>query len=269
MATKSFLRWAGSKQKLLPHLKEYWEEGHIRYIEPFMGSAKLFFSLDINEAILSDTNSELVDTFNQIKKNPYPVYKILKSLKVSKTEYYKIRAVDPKSLGRNQRAARFIYLNKLCFNGLYRTNSNGKFNVPYSHDNLFDLKTEIEILKVTSKKLTNAKIICGDFEQIVRSNLAKGDFVYLDPPYAVENRRIFKQYGPHTFGLDDLKRLNELLYFIDKKGAKFLLSYAFCKEAFAIFSKWPHKKRVIQRNISGFAKYRRKAVEVLFTNTDS
>lgn len=265
---KPFLRWAGSKQKLIPHLQQYWGTGHARYIEPFMGSAKLFFAISPEQAILSDANAFLVEVFNQVKKDPYPIFKILRSFKVSKTEYYKIRAIDPNTLGINQRVARFIYLNKLCFNGLYRTNLNGHFNVPFSGENSFDAAEEYEVLKKAAKKLTNVKIACSDFEKSVTNNVKPGDFVYLDPPYAVENRRIFRQYGPQTFGLDDLERLKYLLRYIDGKGAKFLLSYAYCREAIQIADEWLTEKRFTQRNIAGFSKYRRKAAEMLITNIE-
>ncbi len=266
MQNNSFLRWAGSKKKLIPYLKGYWGTGYNRYFEPFMGSAKLFFSIEPKIAILSDTNNYLIETYNQIKKNPYPVYQVLKSFEVSEESYYKIRAIDPKTLGINQRVARFIYLNKLCFNGLYRTNSKGIFNVPYSCENLFNAETEYENLKRVSSRLSTTKIICDDFEVVVRKNITKGDFVYLDPPYAVENRRIFKQYGPHTFGLSDLKRLKKLLHLIDRKGANFLLSYAYCNESLMFFNEWRMEKKFAQRNIAGFSQYRRKAAEVFITN---
>ena len=266
MRSVGFLRWAGSKQKLIPQLKEYWGNGHNRYIEPFMGSAKLFFSLDTEAAILSDTNKMLIETFTQVQKNPYAVYKVLKEFKVSREEYYRIRDLNPESLGINQRAARFIYLNRLCFNGLYRTNNSGKFNVPYSGENTLNLEEQINILREASKKLKSVKLICGDFEDVVKANVKKGDFVYLDPPYAVNNRRIFKQYGPQTFGIDDLKRLRNLLKLIESTGASFLLSYAYCKEATELFSNWSVKKTFTQRNISGFVEYRRKAAELLVSN---
>lgn len=266
LETVSFLRWAGSKRKLIPQLKEYWNDEFSRYIEPFMGSAQLFFSITPEYAVLGDTNHHLIETYEQIKKNPYPIYKILQTFKKSKKEYYKIRATNPLSLGVNQRVARFIYLNKLCFNGLYRTNANGNFNVPFSFENTFDPDLEYEKLKKASKKLKHTKIICGDFDRVVRQNVKRGDFVYLDPPYAVANRRIFKQYGPQMFGLEDLRRLENLLHFIDEKNATFLLSYAYCKESIELFNKWDMKKKFIQRNISGFSEYRRKAAEVLITN---
>lgn len=268
MLTKSnaFLRWAGSKQKLIPELRKYWGSGHNRYLEPFMGSAKLYFSIQPKTAILSDTNLELIETFQQVKKNPYAVHRILKTFKVSEDTYYTIRKIDPKSLYKNQRAARFIYLNKLCFNGLYRTNSSGHFNVPYCGGNNKIIAEELSVLTTASKQLQSASIMSGDFENIISKNVKKGDFVYLDPPYAVENRRIFKQYGPQTFGLDDLKRLKQLLKYIQQKDAKFLLSYAYCNEALELFNTWTIKKKFTQRNISGFSSDRRKAAEILVTN---
>lgn len=266
MSDRSFLRWAGSKKKLIPELKEYWGDGYDRYLEPFMGSAKLFFSLSPDKAVLSDTNKALIETYLQIKKNPYPVYKILKTLKVSEKDYYIIRALDPNKMGVNQKVARFIYLNKLCFNGLYRTNASGNFNVPYSGENNFNADVEYEILKKVSQSLSTTKIVCGDFETVIKKNVRAGDFVYLDPPYAVENRNIFTQYGPQTFGLNDLLRLKLLLKHINDKNAYFLFSYAYCKEAIHLFDEWSMKKKFTQRNISGFSNYRRKAAEVLITN---
>lgn len=267
MKSNSFLRWAGSKQQLVPELAKHWDKNkYHRYIEPFMGSAKLFFSLDVDNAILSDINHELIEVFNKIKKDPSPIFRILQTYEVSKDNYYSIRSLDPQKMGINQRVARFLYLNKLCFNGLYRTNSKGVFNVPYSGATRINYEQEFQVIKASAQKLQNAIIVHGDFECVVKSHVKAGDFVYLDPPYAVENRRIFKQYGPQTFGMEDMIRMKELLKHIDKVGATFLLSYAYCKEAIEIFGDWPSKKKFTQRNISGFAKYRRKAAEILVSN---
>lgn len=265
--TRSFLRWAGSKQKLLPVLREYWTPSFNRYLEPFMGSAHLFFHLDLISAILSDTNSHLIEVFNQIKKNPYPIYQILRSMEISSTEYYRIRSLNPAKLGINQRCARFLYLNRLCFNGLYRTNMQGNFNVPYSGEAPNQL-IDYSILKSAAEKLQSATIVHGDFETVILNYVKKGDFVYLDPPYAIENVRIFRQYGPQTFGLLDLLRLKDLLVEINRRKAKFLLSYAYSPEAIDLFSHWTQQETSTQRNISGFAKYRRKEKELLITNID-
>ncbi len=266
MNRNSFLRWAGSKQKLIPKLSEYWNDDFSRYLEPFMGSAQLFFSIQPQTAILSDTNIYLVETFRQIQKNPYPVYKIFKNFKNTKNQYYQVRSQDPSKLGVNERAARFIFLNRLCFNGLYRTNTVGDFNVPYGKNNRFDPDEEMEALKKSSKVLQNATIIQGDFEAVLSFHVREGDFVYIDPPYAVANRRIFKQYGPNSFGLFDLQRLQNLLKVINDRGASFILSYAYCSEAIKIFSDWNNVKTFTQRNISGFVEYRRKAAELIVTN---
>lgn len=262
---KSFLRWAGSKQKIIPQLKAYWSNDNERYFEPFMGSAQLFFSLSPKQAILNDINKELVETYKQVQKNPYPIFRILREMRVSSKEYYRIRGQNPRSLGINQRAARFIYLNQLCFNGIYRTNQRGEFNVPFSGEN--QLKTfSLDVLVDVSKKLNNAEIYSDDFETVVRRYIRKNDFIYLDPPFAVANRRIFRQYGANSFGLDDLSRLNSLLGYIDRKGAKFLLSYAYCKESISLINDWNSKKLLVQRNVAGFSKFRRKSAELLISN---
>lgn len=263
--TKPFLRWAGSKKKLLPILNLYWGEGYSRYLEPFMGSAQLFFKIDAPHSIISDSNLDLIHVYNQIKKDPYPIYKILCDWEISKWNYYTIRSLNPRSLGINQRAARFIYLNRLCFNGLYRTNNSGHFNVPYSGEKPRFIQ-DYDNLKKVSKKLKTAEIIHGDFEQIIKSKIKEGDFVYLDPPYAVENKRIFNQYGPQTFGLEDLKRLKDLLVYIGSKKARFLMSYASCPEVEQMFSDWYINKTHTNRNIAGFAKFRRSDEELLISN---
>jgi DNA adenine methylase len=116
--------------------------------------------------------------------------------------------------------------------------------------------------------LKRATLVNDDFEQVVENHVESGDFVYLDPPYAVDNRRIFKQYGPQTFGIDDLQRVKNCLYIIEERGAKFVLSYAYCTEALRMFKEWPHRKVYCQRNISGFVKHRRRAAELIVTNCD-
>ena len=264
---KPFLRWAGSKQKMLPTLKKFWSEDYDRYIEPFVGSGQLFFNLDWESALISDLNEDLIEVFNQIKKTPYPIYQIIKKQIVSKEEYYRIRALNPKNLGINQRAARFLYLNRFCFNGLYRTNSKGQFNVPFNYSENQNICNYDNLLAV-SNKIKNVKIIAGDFETVLKRNVRRNDFVYLDPPYAVNNRKIFKQYGPSTFGTEDLNRVKSVLEHIDNKGAKFLLSYAYCREANELFSGWKVSKTFTQRNISGFVEFRRKEAEILVTNID-
>lgn len=263
---KPLLRWAGSKKKLIPELNQFWQKDkYQRYIEPFVGSAQLYFSISPKNSIISDINEDLIITYNQIKSNPENIFLELEKYHLTKEYYYQLRNLDPTKLNNNQRAARFIYLNRFCFNGLYRTNSKGKFNVPYAGyktGNLPDLNRLIEI----SKELYNTKIICGDFEKVIKSNLKKGDFIYFDPPYAVSNVRMFNQYNPQTFGLNDLKRLSKLLYEIDSVGSKFLVSYAESEEANFLSENWKIKKIDTIRFMKGFGKTRNKAKEILIYN---
>ncbi len=261
---KTLLRWAGSKKKLIPHLTKYLSSKNKRYLEPFVGSAQLFFNIDINESILSDINQDLVNMYNIVKNDPIEVYEILSSFPKSKEYYYELRENDSKSRGVVYNAAKFIYLNTYCFNGLYRTNLSGKFNVPYSASSgtLIDL----ESLKSISRYLNKATIINGDFETVIREHCKRSDFVYLDPPYAVKNKRIFNQYSPDTFGLNDLIRLKSLIREIDNRDAKFLLSYAMCDEASILSEGWKYEVVSTVRNISGFSKHRKTESEVIITN---
>jgi DNA adenine methylase len=128
-----FLRWAGSKRLLLPVLQNFWTARHKRYVEPFAGSACLFFAIKPAKAILGDLNPELIATYIEVKYRIGAVLDELKKLKPkSKREYKRLRSIDIAALTPPARAARFIYLNRYCFNGIYRTNLLGQFNVPYS-----------------------------------------------------------------------------------------------------------------------------------------
>lgn len=259
-----FLRWAGSKRKLLATLTPYWGGGRGRYVEPFMGSACLFYALRPAHALLSDINSDLVDTVTTVKEHPRAVYNATRRIERGRASYYRVRSLEPSSLGPVGRAARFIFLNRFCFNGLYRTNKIGRFNVPYSSSRTGDLPTWTG-LRLASEALQTAEIRRSDFEEVL-AETQKGDFVYLDPPYAIRNRRVFRQYDPHSFGVSDIARLAAALTVIDRKGVRFVLSYAYCAEATRAFSGWPTRKLFVQRNISGFRNTRRLAAELVVSN---
>ncbi len=232
-----------------------------------MGSACVFFAISPSRALLSDLNKDLVDTFNEVRKNPNAVYSSVIKIPNNPDSYYSIRKQTPDSLSSTNRAARFLFLNRFCFNGLYRTNLKGEFNVPYAKSKTGGFPSEEEFIKA-AYSLRNVDLRCGDFASIVSDEVRKGDFVYLDPPYAVQNKRIFNQYGPQTFGLNDLERLKDILIKIDSIGALFLLSYANSEGARHYFSNWPSTEVEVQRNIAGFAKHRRKASEILISNLD-
>lgn len=261
---KTLLRWAGSKKKLLPHLIKYYSNSYNRYLEPFVGSGQLFFNLPMENAILSDINTDLIKMYNTLKYNHTDVYYYLSNFPKGKEQYYKLRKEGFSGSDNVLNAAMFIYLNTHCFNGLYRTNLSGKFNVPYSESGgkLIDL-SELEILV---NYLHKGNFITGDFEKVINENCRENDFIYLDPPYAVKNKRIFNQYSPDTFGLNDLNRLRKIIQEIDYRGAKFVLSYASCDEATFLSEGWFCENVSTIRNISGFAKHRKLETEVLISN---
>ena len=262
--SRPFLRWAGSKRRVLPRLLPYWCDSYSRYVEPFMGSASLFFALEPSRALLSDINSELVRTFIAVRDSPETVYDELMQIPPGKDSYYQVRALQTQGMSVPRIAARFIFLNRFCFNGLYRTNMQGRFNVPFSSSRTGHLATREE-LAAASRALKSVDLRTADFEEVL-SEVERGDFVYLDPPYAVSERRIFCEYGPRPFSVSDLKRLAVALDRMDKKGVCFVVSYALCKEAIDAFQNWTTKRVVVDRNIAGFAKHRRRAVELLVSN---
>lgn len=261
----SVIRWAGSKRKLLPLLRVAFEKSGAtgRYIEPFAGSGALFFDLQPKKAVLSDANKDLIDALRRLKRNPDDLYSEITSIPIGEESYYLVRN-NPCALGISKEA-RFFYLNRFCFNGIYRTNKSGKFNVPYGGAKTGRIPA-IEKWRQCSTLLKHARIIRADFATTTNRHVGKGDFVYLDPPYAVSNRRIFKQYSPSEFGMDDVARLREVLLEIDRRGAKFLVSYAQSPETKIISEGWFVVRTQAQRNIAGFVEHRRRATEVLISN---
>ena len=265
---KPFLRWAGSKSKLVPKLSEYYFRCDAeRYVEPFVGCGALFFSINPESALVSDKNTELVSAYQAVKLHPRAVFNRYNKFTVGADEYYKLRSKYSSIKNPIDRAATFIYLNRFCFNGIYRTNKNGEFNVPFAKTKTGKLPS-LHALKAVSKRLENVDIRSGDFGSILGNRIRKNDFIYMDPPYAVKNRRIFKQYGSDEFGSDDLQRLSELLQRIDNRGAHFLVSYALCSEAIEVFDGWNIKRVATDRNVAGFAKHRKRAIEILATNIE-
>src|ERR1035441_397142 len=175
-----FLRWAGSKRRLLPILQTFWTRKHKRYVEPFAGSACLFFAIRPPKAILGDLNPELITTFIEVK---YRIGAVLKELKAlppeDRDEYKRLRAIDTSTMMPSTRAARFIYLNRYCFNGIYRTNLHGQFNVPYSGVRCGNLPPDGTFEKCANR-LRVARLVNGDFEKVL-NHAKQGDLVYMDP----------------------------------------------------------------------------------------
>lgn len=263
----SFLRWAGSKRLLLSKLRKYCPAHYKRYIEPFAGSACLFFDLQPQSAILGDLNQELICTLRAVQNDVQLVFECIRRLPRGEAAYYRTRELDTSSLSDAQIAARFIYLNRYCFNGLYRTNRAGKFNVPYGPPKS-GLPVNEDAIRNAARVLQHAMLVAGDFEETL-AYAARGDFVYIDPPYVMETRRVFSEYLPNTFAKDDLIRLGASLDSLDKRGATFLVSYADSPEARKLLDKWRPKRIWTRRNIAGFSGSRKGTYELIATNKNS
>jgi len=259
-------RWAGSKRKSLPVLADFWKPTFNRYVEPFVGSAALFFRVEPAVALLGDINADLIEAYEVIRDRPDDVHRAVSRIPRTETHYYKVRALETAEMNSLTKAVRFVYLNRYCFNGIYRTNRDGKFNVPYANKKPGTIPP-IEDFRKCASLLERATLKSSDFGSIL-STVRKGDFVYLDPPYAVNSRRVFKQYGKKEFGEPDLARLGLHLENINRKGASFVASYADCREARSLFAKWITRKIQVRRNVAGFVSARRLAVEIVATNIE-
>ena len=226
-----FIKWAGGKRRLFDQLLSYFPKNFNNYYEPFLGGGAVFFELyargmlDNKKVFLSDINAELINSFNMVKNNPYEIITKLKYFKAnhSKDFYYDIRDKDRqenfKTLDKLSKAARFIYLNKTCFNGLYRVNKKGCFNTPigsYKNPNIVDEHTILN----ASKALQNAAIEHKSFDSVL--NLAKkGDLVYFDPPYYPLNETAnFTSYDAHCFLKDEQIKLFEVFEKLSANGVE-------------------------------------------------
>ncbi len=266
----TFLRWAGSKKQIRETLSHCWHAaqtagGNGRYIEAFCGSASLFFHIKPSSALLVDINAELMDCYEVVREDPAAVVELLQQYPVDQEFYYQLRAADELVLDPVERAARFIYLNRFCFNGLYRTNANGRFNVPYGAGRTGAVPS-LEVLREASETLSNSELIHCDFELALSGEIKQGDFIYVDPPYAKRNHSLDFQYGPDEFGVGDLNRLFDLLEMAHDAGAFFVLSYADCDDVEEFSEKWGGYTVEVQRSIAADTSCRERTREVLISN---
>jgi DNA adenine methylase len=260
---KPIFRWAGSKRKLLDELVDRSPEKYSRYIEPFAGSACLFFALRPQDAVLADCNAELIATYSTIRNHPWLVHRMASGWPVTTKFYYEIRESVTAAPSPITAAARFVYLNRYCFNGVFRTNRSGDFNVPMG-TGMGDFPPASSFYRC-SIALRHAKLRAQDFAECLQ-DVRTDDFVYLDPPYAKEKGRFRGEYGYGSFSVADIDRLLECLVSIDRKGAKFLLSYSYCREIGSALKKWDHKSLLVRRHVAGFSQDRARVREALIAN---
>lgn len=223
MQATPFLKWAGGKGQLLGQLLPLIPSSYNRYVEPFLGGAALFFALAPHSALLSDINAELITTYQIVRDHPNELATRLAEHRAchSKEYYYRIRAEHPSNP--LEVAARLIYLNKTCFNGLYRVNRSGQFNVPmgsYVNPRIFDRAN----LLAASRALASATICTADFRDAMNQAQA-GDFVYLDPPYVpLSATASFTSYTRHDFGERDQHALADIYRELDRRGCYVMLN---------------------------------------------
>lgn len=267
----AFLKWAGGKSKLIPQFEKFFPKEITNYYEPFLGSGAVFFYIkqkyNPEKITLSDKNLELINCFKMVQKKPEELIALLKThrKKHSKDYYYRVRAQNPSEMPPLERAARLIYLNKTCFNGLYRVNSKGQFNVPFGYYKNPGIVNEVRLRKA-SELLQGVAIKAMDFERLDEL-VEKGDFVYFDPPYyPISKTSSFTQYNGDLFTEAEQVRLLHLFEKLDKKGCKLMLSNSSADFIKELYKEYRIETVFAKRVISCDASTRGEISEVVVLN---
>src|SRR4028119_121289 len=266
ISPRPFLKWAGGKNKLIQQYIPYFPKKFKTYYEPFLGGGAIFFYLNPQLAVLTDINAELVNTYRCVKNNVEELILLLKEhqLKHSKEYYYGVRQGN--GITPIEKAARLIYLNKTCFNGLYRENSKGEFNVPigkYKNPKICNPA----LLRSVSVALQNAQITVRAFEEILEYASNWDDFVYFDPPYyPLSPTSNFTAYSRYSFSQDDQRRLKYVFAELAERGVKVMLSNSDCEFIRELYRDFNISSITASRLINSNGTKRGKITEVLITS---
>jgi DNA adenine methylase len=280
---KPFVKWAGGKRQLLYKMKHFFPTDFDTYFEPFVGGGAVFFNFynyykkkDFRfSAILNDINPELINCYKVIK-DPELLEELISMLREhelqhSEKYYYSIRELDrePKKyekLGQVEKAARFIYLNRTCYNGLYRVNSKGQFNVPVGKY-VDPLIADIRTLRAAHKAFDKASIFCGDYIEVLKEYVMENDFIYLDPPYhPISLTSNFTQYSKDGFSESDQRKLAGVFYELDLKGCKVMMSNSYSDLILDLYSEFNIIEIDSNRAINSDPSKRGSVKEVLIMN---
>lgn len=266
------LKWVGGKRQLLPEIRKYIPQNISTYYEPFLGGGAVLFDILPKKAVVNDVNTELINVYEVIRDDVESLIEDLAKHKNEADYFYEIRALDRDPdkyslLSDVERASRIIYLNKTCFNGLFRVNRAGHFNTPfgkYKNPNIQNAET----LRAVSRyfNITNIKFLSTDFDEAVKG-CRKGAFVYFDPPYdPVSDSSSFTGYAKGGFDRNEQKRLKELCDKLNDRGVKFLLSNSSTDFIMDLYKDYNIEIIQAKRSINSKGKNRGEVDEVLVRN---
>lgn len=273
MLIQPFLKWAGGKRQLLKEIDKYIPLKISTYYEPFLGGGALLFNLQPKKAIVNDSNYELINAYKVIRDNVEELIQDLEKHENTSEYFYELRVKDRTSeysnLSNIERASRLIYLNKTCFNGLFRVNSQGEFNTPYGNYKNPNIVNEFVLRAVNNYLNKNdIKFLNGDFEDSLK-NIRKGAFVYFDPPYMpISDSSSFTGYTLDGFGTEDQIRLKDLCDKLNERGIKFLLSNSTAPMILELYKDYKIVYVDAKRNINSIGNKRGEIKEVLVMNYD-
>lgn len=273
MGINPVIKWVGGKRQLLDYLIKYMPDNYNNYYEPFIGGGALLLACMPANAIINDANSELINMYKVIRDHPSELIKNLEihNSKNSKDYYLNIREADRNGEIEKytdiQRAARLMYMLRVDFNGMYRVNKKGQFNVPYGKYKNPNIVNADAILKLNNYFIKNNIIIkCEDFEKAVE-NANTGDFVYFDPPYIpLNSTSSFTSYTAENFSIQDQKRLADVFFKLSKKNVRVMLSNSDTELTRSLYSNAKIHKVHANRMINSKANRRGKISELIITN---
>lgn len=269
ISCRPFLKWAGGKGQLLAELLARVPSGFNHYFEPFLGGGALFFALQPQRAVLSDLNSELIKAFVAVKNSPTELVNDLKQHHYESDYFYSVRNIDRSPyldrLTDVQRASRLIFLNKCCYNGLYRVNSKGQFNTPfgkYTNPTICDP----ENILACSAALARAELVCVDYK-IATASAQSDDFIYFDPPYMpVSSTSNFTAYAAGGFGLKEQQELAAYCTELTHRGVKFLLSNSDTEVIKELYKNFSIESVKASRSVNSKASRRGQVSELMIKN---